>query len=192
MVLDSRSLEGGETRPSILGSTQTDWSTFSCTHASGARILRVRGSVRNRVARAKLFKNSSVNLVAALPMGESPSEISEKLRVGVAGEADAGRSEEVSPARGFGVDAAHRADLRACGVKVVRLALYCDQKTEIYRDSFRIESINPMAGENLSPAICFGEKWAPRFSKMKNRNFGKISLANFRIGGNVRAFHESL
>ena len=108
------------------------------------------------------------------------------------GEADAGRSEEVSPARGFGVDAAHRTDLGAYGVKVVQLALYCDQKTEIYRDSFRIESINPMAGENLSPAICFGEKWAPRFSKMKNRNFGKISLANFRIGGNVRAFHESL
>ena len=81
------------------------------------------------------------------------------------GKTDAGRSEEVSPTRGFGLDAAHRADLWTCGVKVIQLALYCDQKTEIYRDSFRIESINPMAGENSSPLIFSGENGFLVFQK---------------------------
>ena len=50
--------------------------------SSDARILQVRGSVRTRVARAELFKKSSVNLVAALPVGGFPAQRSLRSKVG--------------------------------------------------------------------------------------------------------------
>ena len=77
-------MSGGER--SCCLALNTDIKVFTHRTTSDEWILRVRGSVRNHVARAKLFKNSSVNLVAALPVGETQSKISEKLRVGVATE----------------------------------------------------------------------------------------------------------